>query len=362
MMIARKPQPLPFSPPVGEILKRVDGLVRQRDLDGARAEILHAKEIDPKNMYVHAYSERIELLAEERKRNQEAEEAFRRNQENERRAAEEERKRRQEEALRRKLESAVRPAQAASAPSRKDAPQIPHSEELEEYARALTEAWTAGAPDASSARNLEHLRTRLHIAPGEHTALELPVQRESYLRAFRSLWTSATADGPSSLKVLRQRFGVKPGTFDALELAVIQELGRQANRPRIAVIDDDPDLLGAVQAMLTDHGYDVAAFATSDDAYLYLQSHTPDLILSDINLESSTMGGFAFFEKIQEIPRLASLPFIFVSGLTDELIMRAGKELGADDYLTKPFVHETILSVIKGKLRRYAEIGVHRQN
>lgn len=357
IMITRKHATSPFSPQVGEILKRVDGLVKQQNIDEARSEILRAREIEPKNMYVHAYFERIELLAEEQKRHRETGEAFRRKQEEEQKAAVEERKRRQEESVRRKLEVAARQTPEPPAPSR------PHDEELEEYARAIIRAWATGAPDSPRARDLEHLRNQLHITPEEHSALELPAQRESYMRAFKNLWTSpGVPDGPSSLTVLRNRFAVKPGAFDALELALIQELRKPADRPRIVLIDDDPELLNAVKALLTDEGYEVTVFATSDEAYRHLQHHTPDLILADINLESSTMGGFAFFEKLQEIPRLASLPFIFVSGLTDELILRAGKELGADDYVTKPFVHETLISVIKGKLRRYAELGVLRRN
>lgn len=357
IMPTHKPQPSPFSPQVGEILKRVDGLVKQQDIDRARTEILRAREIEPKNMYVHAYFERVELLAEEQKRHRETEDAFRRKQEEEQKAAAEERKRLLEDIIRRKLEVAARQAPDVPASSRS------HAEELEEYARAVNEAWAIGAPDASHVRELEHLRDQLHISREEHSALELPAQRESYMRAFKDLWTSSKApDGPSSLTALRKRFGVKPGAFDGLELALIQDLRKPADRPRLVVIDDDPDLLSALKTMLNEEGFDVQAFSTSDEAYRHLQHHTPDLILADINLESSTMGGFAFFEKVQEIPRLASLPFIFVSGLTDELIQRAGKELGADDYVTKPFVHGTLLSVIRGKLRRYSEIGMLQRN
>ncbi|MBI4417901.1 MAG: response regulator [Ignavibacteriales bacterium] len=363
-MVTRKPQPSPFSPQVGEILKRVDNLLKGHDLDGAKAQIFCAKEAEPKNMYVHAYFERIELLMEERKRNMEAEEALRRKEEDERRMAEEERKRRHEEMLRQKLEAeARRQACTADAESKKSAPQRDHAEELEEYGRAVFSAWDSGVPDASRSENLRRLRTELNITSEEHAALEASAKRESYMRAFKNLWTSAQGvEGPSSLTALRRKFGVRAGEFEGLDFALIQELRQPKHRPQLVVIDDDADLVRAVTGMLQDEGFSVRGFTTSDDAYRYLLQHTPDLILADINLETSTMGGFAFFETLQEIPRLATLPFIFVSGLTDEIIVRAGKELGADDYVTKPFVNETLVSVIKGKLRRYTEMGVIHVN
>ncbi|MEK6565816.1 MAG: response regulator, partial [Bacteroidota bacterium] len=88
--------------------------------------------------------------------------------------------------------------------------------------------------------------------------------------------------------------------------------------------------------------------------------HIPDLIICDINLETSTMGGFTFFEKIREINELAEVPFIFLTGLTDEVLIRTGKELGVDDYLTKPISEKALLSTIKGKIKRFQELKKHR--
>jgi len=360
MMVTRKSQPSPFSPEIGEILKRVDALVKNQDINTARKEISRAKQIEPKNMYVHAYYERIELLIEEQNRNKEAEEAFRRKEEDERRMAEEQRKRRLEESVKRRLDA------EAERRIEKTAPPVPkrdHAEEIEEYVRALFAEWKNGVPDKTRSAHLESLRTKLNISPEEHSSLEASAKRESYMQAFKNLWTTAgNNDGPSSLTALRQRYGVKHGEYDGLDFALIQELRRPRKGPHLVLIDDDAALLKAVAGMLRDEGFDVQGFTTSDEAYAYLLQHTPDLILADINLETSTMGGFAFYEKLQETPRLGALPFIFVSGLTDDVILRAGKALGADDYVTKPFVNETLVSVIRGKLRRYTEMGVLQVN
>ncbi|GJQ21890.1 MAG: hypothetical protein HBSIN02_22450 [Bacteroidia bacterium] len=359
-MMTRKSQSSPFSPEIGDILKRVDALVKNQDIDGAKREILRAKVIEPKNMYVHAYSERIELLIEEQKRNKEAEEALRRKEEDERRMAEEQRKRRLEESVMRKLDAEARHRLKKTAPpqAKRD-----HAEEIEEYVQGLFAEWKNGVPDKAGSSRLASLRARLNITPAEHTSLEASAKRESYMQVFKNLWTTAgNDDGPSTLTALRQRYGVKAGEYDGLEFTIIQELRKPRNGPHLLVIDDDTAFLKAVTGMLREEGFDVQGFTTSDEAYAYLLQHTPDLILADINLETSTMGGFAFYEKLQETPRLAALPFIFVSGLTDDVILRAGKELGADDYVTKPFVNETLVSVIKGKLRRYTEMGVLNVN
>jgi PleD family two-component response regulator len=73
------------------------------------------------------------------------------------------------------------------------------------------------------------------------------------------------------------------------------------------------------------------------------------------------MGGFTFYEKVREIDRLHDIPFIFLSGLTDEVLIRTGKELGVDDYLTKPFSDETLLATIKGKLKRFRQLRDSRK-
>jgi CheY-like chemotaxis protein len=95
---------------------------------------------------------------------------------------------------------------------------------------------------------------------------------------------------------------------------------------------------------------------TSDEAYALMRKHRPDLILCDINLETSTMGGFSFYEKVQEVPHLQDVPFVFLTGLTDEVLVRAGKELGVDDYLMKPISQQLLISTLKGKLKRYRQL------
>jgi DNA-binding response OmpR family regulator len=76
----------------------------------------------------------------------------------------------------------------------------------------------------------------------------------------------------------------------------------------------------------------------------------PDLILADIMMP--LMDGYAFYERVRANPYLNHIPFIFLTAKSSEVDVRLGKELGADDYLTKPFSPEDLLASVRGKLRR----------
>jgi DNA-binding response OmpR family regulator len=116
-------------------------------------------------------------------------------------------------------------------------------------------------------------------------------------------------------------------------------------------------MLLLISQILTYHGYQVTSLTTSDEAYALLREWRPRLILSDINLETSTMGGFSFYEKIRELKHLHDVPFIFLTGLSDEVLIRTGKELGADDYLTKPISEQNLIAAVKGKLKRFGKLS-----
>ena len=411
---------------VSEILKRVDQLIKGGNIDQAMREVISAKEIDPRNVYILAYEERLASLREEfaRKQAQEAkekeEEEARKRKEEERRKAEEELKRAEaelreaesqrrqaekarekaeEQALReaaeahRKLEEkrqreekekkvAAKPAaqdivtrlkeqeirrRQEASPPRVAEPTSPpfssaRSEALSTYKTALQQAWADGATDDQEDAQLRQLRATLSITPLEHSVLEREVKLESYAAAFQRAWSSGSIDPAHahSLSELREQFEISQEEHDQIETSILWEIRSSQQKPKLLVIDDDKKLLGVIEATLADAGFDVRAVTTSDEAYRLLRDYVPDLILSDINLETSTMGGFTFYEKVREIEMFNETPFIFLSGLTDEVLIRTGKELGVDDYVTKPFSDETLIATIRGKLKRYGQIRKKR--
>ncbi|MEX1277064.1 MAG: response regulator [Bacteroidota bacterium] len=374
---------------VSETLKRVDQLIRAGDIDQAVREIIRAKEVDPKNVYIHAYEERLAFLSEEhekhyseeqtrkaaedgaRKRDEEARkvqhEQVMREEEERRKREEEQRRKIEEERLRvaeetRKLEEELRQAEEELHQQEENS-KTPHprpagTEDSIPYRQALKEVWSDGAATRDEGSTLAQLRSTLGISGEEHARLEKEVKLETYYDALKRAWSSGsiTPESASKLGELRRTFQITPDEHDTIEAKMLWELREGQDRPNVLVIDDDTKLLEVITETLEEASFNVKAFPTSDDAFTYLKTNVPDIIISDINLETSTMGGFTFYEKVRELDHLHDVPFIFLSGLTDEVLIRAGKELGVDDYITKPFSDETLIATIKGKLKRFKHL------
>lgn len=131
---------------------------------------------------------------------------------------------------------------------------------------------------------------------------------------------------------------------------------KRRSKALVVIVDDNTELLEETAAMLEDYGMTAAAFATTDEAYAFLEGNSADLIICDVHLETSSYGGFTFYDKMRTLHHLQDVPFLFLSGLTDARLVYAGKELGADDYLTKPIDPEELMAVVRGKLRRFRQL------
>jgi CheY-like chemotaxis protein len=228
------------------------------------------------------------------------------------------------------------------------------------YRTALVEVWQDGAARPDEQQWLTVLRETLSINDADHARLEHEVQLECYHSAFKQAWSQGRIkpENASLLSEMRQTFQISPDDHDRIEARLLAEIqSNEKQLDRIAIIDDDVKLLEVISDLLRDAGFATLPFTTTDEAYAYLRSgQAPDLILCDVNLETSTMGGFSFYEKIQWLEHLHDVPFIFLTGLTDEVLIRTGKELGVDDYLTKPIAEQTLIATIRGKLKRFKRL------
>ena len=115
----------------------------------------------------------------------------------------------------------------------------------------------------------------------------------------------------------------------------------------ILIIDDDTDLSMLIVDMLEDNGYQVSVAYCLDEAYEKLEKETFSLILLDINLPDGTG-----FELCKELRRVSTVPVIFASARTSEDDKIIGLDMGADDYIAKPYSLKELLSRIKSLLRR----------
>ena len=115
----------------------------------------------------------------------------------------------------------------------------------------------------------------------------------------------------------------------------------------ILVVDDDALLRRSLAFNLERAGYRASTAATGEDALLNVRQNAPDLVLLDIGLPG--MDGLEVLRHIQET---INVPVIFLTARRQELDEVLGLELGADDYVVKPFDLNVLLARIKAALRR----------
>jgi serine/threonine-protein kinase len=122
----------------------------------------------------------------------------------------------------------------------------------------------------------------------------------------------------------------------------------------ILIIDDNPELINGVKLTLEMEGYQVLSAATGQEALGILERIIPDLILADIMMPE--MDGYELYEHVHQDERWVQVPFIFLTAKTDKGDIRRGKEMGADDYITKPFDPEDLVAAVRGRLKRMAQV------
>jgi serine/threonine-protein kinase PpkA len=123
---------------------------------------------------------------------------------------------------------------------------------------------------------------------------------------------------------------------------------------KILVIEDEPSIRNNIMLMLKVERY-VASGAENGRLGLEMaRSDPPDLILCDVMMPE--MDGFAVLEALRAEPRLADIPFIFLTALDDRTSMRRGMNLGADDYLPKPFTRNELMEAVNSRLKKYESL------
>ena len=130
---------------------------------------------------------------------------------------------------------------------------------------------------------------------------------------------------------------------------------RRPGKKRILVIDDDPNLLDNVLELLEAEGFDGVGAVHGKAGVAAALAATPDLIICDVGMP--VMDGFQVLETIRDYPETATVPFIFLTARAERASWRQGMCLGADDYLTKPFARQELLSAINTRLERYEAIA-----
>jgi two-component system KDP operon response regulator KdpE len=119
---------------------------------------------------------------------------------------------------------------------------------------------------------------------------------------------------------------------------------------KILVVDDEPDIIEVVNLCFSLRWpeAEVTAAATGEEALKLIEQDRPDFILLDINLP-----GMDGFQVCQEIRSFTDVPIVMLSARDSEVDKVRGLEMGADDYITKPFSHLELLARVRAVVRRY---------
>jgi DNA-binding response OmpR family regulator len=136
----------------------------------------------------------------------------------------------------------------------------------------------------------------------------------------------------------------------------ISDLNMQIQK-KILCIEDDRETAALIAEELIDRGYAVTIAHDGREGLTTILKTMPDLVLSDISMP--VMSGFELLERLTALaPRFAHMPFVFLTALTDRDNELKGRQLGADDYVTKPIDFELLTTIISARLAGVARIGV----
>ncbi len=117
---------------------------------------------------------------------------------------------------------------------------------------------------------------------------------------------------------------------------------------RVLIIDDDPDILNIVKTACESESMEIRTATSAEELWRALQSEKPDVILLDIMLPDAS--GLDLIKRIRST--YSNIPIIFLTARKSDLDMILGLELGADDYVTKPFNPRALVARIKAVMRR----------
>ena len=120
-------------------------------------------------------------------------------------------------------------------------------------------------------------------------------------------------------------------------------------RKKVLCIEDDRETAALIAEELTERGYDVEVAHDGREGFAAILKSKPDIVVSDISMP--VMSGFELLERLTGLaPRFRHMPFVFLTALTDRDNELRGRQLGADDYVTKPLDFDRLDAIITARL------------
>lgn len=125
----------------------------------------------------------------------------------------------------------------------------------------------------------------------------------------------------------------------------------------VLVIDDSPEIRIVIDETLNLFGCRTILADDGVNGIRMAREHLPDLIICDVNMPN--LDGYGTLKALREDDATTMIPFMFLSGAADRVTIRKGMELGADDYLTKPFSPKELMAAVTTRLEKQAELRRH---
>jgi two-component system alkaline phosphatase synthesis response regulator PhoP len=121
-------------------------------------------------------------------------------------------------------------------------------------------------------------------------------------------------------------------------------------KEKILVVDDEEDILELLKYNLSREGYEVSCTTSGEKTLNLVRTETPDLIVLDLMLPG--MDGLEVARRLKDNPNTKNVPIVMLTAKGEEADIVTGLELGADDYITKPFSPRILLARVRAVLRR----------
>ena len=303
---------------ISKLLKNAEQFIQYKQYKFALDEVKKVYAIDATNYYAQAFSDRIDQLMTQEK---------------------------------------GQPARPAPAPPPRPAPaqqRTPTSQEgrLDVYRQMLKEVWFDGAVNALEAEQLKKARALFRISENEHRDLEKQIHIDAYVEALRIAWRDGAISNNEEqvLQIMRRKYNISMEEHLAAESKILWAKSSPHAKGTILIVDDEKSIVVSLAMHLKKHGYDAVTAESVEKALEIIEQNPPALILSDLNFQTG-MTGMDFYERVRHNEALRAIPFILMSGINDNFVIRAALRMGIDSFLSKPFNLELLLATVEGKVQ-----------